>query len=101
MLPAVPDNLFVRIVAPALVAVIPGLGWLVRRSLHNATRLARLEAIVDELAESHRVQVDILPRLEETLRNLVEVCRTIVPRPEWENVQRLNEQRMDRLGREK
>lgn len=91
------DTTLLRILGGVFVAIIPGIGWLIKRSLQNDARLVKVETIIADLAEARKATADILPRLDETMRNLAEVCKQIVPRPEWELAQRLNEERMTRI----
>ena len=100
-MPGLDNATILRTLAGVVIAFTPGLGWLIKRAIDNDTRMVKLETVVAELAEARKAQADILPRLEETMRNLTEVCRQLVPRPEWENVNRLHEQRMERIERER
>jgi hypothetical protein len=101
------DSLLLRLLAGLLTLSVPGLGWLIKRSLSYNERMVKVETVqathdkkFDELGgkiDGVAEKLDILPRLDETMRNLTRVCETIVPRPEWETVNRLQEARMDRI----
>ena len=103
------DSLLLRILTGLLTVSIPGLGWLIKRALTYDSRLVKVEMRqeshakkFDELSgkiDGVAEKLDILPRLDETMRNLTRVCETIVPRPEWELNNRLQGQRMDRIER--
>ena len=103
------DSLLLRILTGLLTVSVPGLGWLVKRALDYNSRLVRVETVqgthdkkFDELVgkiDGVAEKLDILPRLDETMRNLTRVCETIVPRNEWETVTRLQNARMDRIER--
>jgi hypothetical protein len=101
------NSLLLRILVGAYTVALPGIGWLIRRAINHNERMVRMETVqglherkFDELAgklDGVADKLDILPRLDETMRNLTRVCETIVPRPEWELANRLHEERMDRI----
>ena len=103
------DSLLLRVLTALLTVSIPGLGWLINKAIDMDSRLVKVETLqdahqtrFDELSDKIdgvADKLDILPRLDETMRNLTRVCETIVPRPEWELNNRLQEERMDRIAR--
>jgi hypothetical protein len=38
--------------------------------------------------------LEILPRIDESLKHLARVCETIVPREEWERVKEMHDERL-------